>query len=125
MMGLSAAIYGPAIGGLIGGSNYNILGPAGALVNILHTFSFNNGIEIIPWIALGAGILSLLVYILKLEKYCTLIPNAVLEGFSFGVALTIGLGQLNFAMGIVNPDPQPEFYKNVLWSLENVGSLVL
>ena len=36
MMGLSAAIYGPAVGGLVGGSNYNILGPAGALVNILN-----------------------------------------------------------------------------------------
>jgi SulP family sulfate permease len=35
MMGLSSAVYGPAIGGILGGSNYNILGPAGALVNIL------------------------------------------------------------------------------------------
>lgn len=35
MMGLSTAIYGPIAGGLLGGSNYNILGPAGALVNIL------------------------------------------------------------------------------------------
>lgn len=43
MMGLSAAIYGPAIGGLVGGSNYNILGPAGALVNILHKLSYENG----------------------------------------------------------------------------------
>ena len=43
MMGLSSAIYGPAIGGLVGGSNYNILGPAGALVNILNKLSFENG----------------------------------------------------------------------------------
>ena len=34
MMGLISAIFGPAVGGLIGGSHYNILGPAGALVNI-------------------------------------------------------------------------------------------
>jgi MFS superfamily sulfate permease-like transporter len=36
IMGLSAAIYGPCISGIIGGSNYNILGPAGALVNIIN-----------------------------------------------------------------------------------------
>lgn len=37
MMGLETAVYGPAIGGILGGSNYNILGPAGALVNIVST----------------------------------------------------------------------------------------
>ena len=34
MMGLISAIFGPGVGGLIGGSHYNVLGPAGALVNI-------------------------------------------------------------------------------------------
>ena len=43
MMGLSAAVYGPAIGGLVGGSDYNILGPAGALVNILSRLVDENG----------------------------------------------------------------------------------
>ena len=105
MMGLSAAIYGPAVGGLVGGSNYNILGPAGALVNILNRLALENGREIIPWVAFFAGLISLGVWALKLERYCTLIPNSVLEGFSFGVALTIGLGQLNFALGIINPAP--------------------
>ena len=92
MMGLSAAIYGPGVGGLVGGSNYNILGPAGALVNILNRLAMENGREIIPWVAFFAGLISLGVWALKLERYCTLIPNSVLEGFSFGVALTIGLG---------------------------------
>jgi len=34
-MGLSAAIYGPIISGVLGGSNYNIVDLAGALVNIV------------------------------------------------------------------------------------------
>ena len=41
-MGISTAIYGPAVSGLIGGSNYNILGPAGALVNINHKLVMDN-----------------------------------------------------------------------------------
>jgi hypothetical protein len=47
-MGLSTAIWGPGIGGVLGGSHYNILGPAGALVNILKNLEATNGIEIIP-----------------------------------------------------------------------------
>jgi MFS superfamily sulfate permease-like transporter len=43
-MGLSAAIYGPCISGIIGGSNYNILGPAGALVNIISGLVQENGV---------------------------------------------------------------------------------
>jgi sulfate permease, SulP family len=35
MMGLEAAIYGPFCTGVLGGSAYNIMGPAGALVNVL------------------------------------------------------------------------------------------
>ena len=35
MMGLMTAIYGPFCTGILGGSAYNILGPAGALVNVL------------------------------------------------------------------------------------------
>ena len=39
MMGLMTGIYGPMIQGVIGGSHYNILGPAGALVNVLQGYS--------------------------------------------------------------------------------------
>jgi len=62
MMGLATAIYGPAIGGILGGSNYNILGPAGALVNIVSTLKNENGVEIIPLVALFGGIMSFVVY---------------------------------------------------------------
>jgi SulP family sulfate permease len=92
MRGLSAAVYGPAMGGLFGGSNYNILGPAGALVNILNKFSTENGAGIIPLMAFYSGLMSILVYILRLEKYCLLIPVSVLEGFSMSVAVAIGFG---------------------------------
>jgi SulP family sulfate permease len=110
MMGLTAAVYGPMIAGVIGGSNYNILGPAGALVNILHKLVEENGVEIIPLVAFFSGIISMIVYLLKLEKFFTIIPLSVLEGFSLGVALTIGLNQFNFAFGLYSLEKHPEFY---------------
>ena len=112
MKGLSAAVYGPAMGGLFGGSDFNILGPAGALVNILNKFSTQNGQGIVPLIAFYAGLMSILVYILRLEKYCLLIPVSVLEGFSLSVAVAIGFGQFNFAFGLKGLKHHPSFAAN-------------
>ena len=91
-MGLTAAVFGPGVAGIFGGSHYNILGPAGALVNILNKYSSVNGVEIIPMLAFYSGIMSMFVYIMGLEKYCMLIPVSVLEGFSVSVAVAIGFG---------------------------------
>lgn len=123
MMGLATAIYGPAISGILGGSNYNILGPAGALVNILSNLSAVNGVDIIPWVAFYAGVMSFVVYLLKLENYCTMLPTSVLEGFSLGVATTIGLGQIGFAFGITGLPKQKEFYENVIQNFSNMDRM--
>lgn len=66
MHGIRTGIYGSAMGGLFGGSAYNILGPAGALVNNLSMLVSEHGIDIIPMVALGAGIISFGVYLLQL-----------------------------------------------------------
>ena len=78
MAGLTSAVYGPVMGGLFGGSNYNILGPANAPVTILNKFSMQYGPNIVPLLAFFGGLMSLIVFILKLEKYCMLIPVSVL-----------------------------------------------
>ena len=44
IMGLATAAFGPFIGGMLGGSQYNILGPAGALVNILNALTVKQGV---------------------------------------------------------------------------------
>ena len=120
MMGLSTAIYGPGIQGVIGGSHYNILGPAGALVNIVNNIKETLGVAAIPWSAFVAGAMSFLVYLVKFEHFCTMLPTSVLEGFSLGVATTIGLGQVGFALGL--PPPQgKEFYEKVYSNFSNVG----
>lgn len=117
MMGLITAIYGPGISGVIGGSHYNILGPAGALVNVLKYYSTIYGEYIIPWLAIGSGIISFIIYAAGMEKYATVLPFSVLEGFSLAVGLTIGLSQLNFALGldmtVLGMEKHPELYMNV------------
>jgi len=127
MMGLITGIYGPGVNGILGGSDYNILGPAGALVNVLKSYEAKYGPLIIPWLAIGSGAISFLVFATGMERYATVLPISVLEGFSMAVGLTIGLSQLNYALGLdpveLKMEKHPEFYMNVWESLKNSGNL--
>ena len=67
MMGLSTAIWGPMVGGLLGGSHYNILGPAGALVNIVAKLATINGAAIIPPVARFVCVISFMVFLFRVE----------------------------------------------------------
>jgi MFS superfamily sulfate permease-like transporter len=49
-----------------------------------------NEIKVVPLVTITAGIFQFLFFALKLEKFCLFIPRSVLEGFSWGVAITIG-----------------------------------
>ncbi len=42
--------------GVFGGSQYNILGPAGALINIINMLKLKQGLYIMPFVAMVAGI---------------------------------------------------------------------
>ena len=135
MMGLTTGIFGPAIAGVLGGSHYNILGPAGALVNIVSNLSANYGVDIVPWVTLVSGLMAFVVFLVKFENYCTMLPASVLEGFSLGVATTIGMGQFNNALGLGNQKrlapykdftlpKHKEFYMNVGETFQNIDQAV-
>jgi len=101
-MGIITAVWAGLLASIFGGSNFNIVGPAGALTGLLAAFALTHGMAMMPMLALVSGIFILISYALKLERYLVLVPATVMHGFSLGVALIIGLGQLNFAFGLQN-----------------------
>ena len=123
MMGLMAAIYGPFIQGILGGSSYNILGPAAALANILNASAVTYGWEIIPYLAIGGGLISLLTVKISDHKSFDELERqgAVLEGFTIAVAIVIGFAQLNFILGLVGLKKHPQFHNNLLETFKNAG----
>lgn len=135
MMGLQAAIYGPLSTGLMGGSAYNVLGPAGALVNVLSNLSLaGERPDILPIVALVGGAMGLTVFWIMNHKAFDEVEAqaAVLEGFSIGVAIVIGGGQLNNALGLTKlkcsgPDQtdclekHPEFYNQMIETFKFIG----
>lgn len=95
MQGLLAAIWAGMMASLFGGSNYNIIGPAGALSGLLIAFSLSHGANLLPLLTIAIGLWILMMYLLKIAKYITLIPSTALHGFMMGVGLIIAAGQLN------------------------------
>lgn len=113
MMGIITAVWAGLLAAIFGGSQFNIVGPAGALSGMLAAYALTHGAAALPTLAIATGIAIGIAYALKLERYLVLIPNTVMYGFSLGVALTIGLNQLNAAFGLSGIPAHEHFFMNV------------
>lgn len=103
--GLITAVVSGGVAGFFSSSAFNIVGPAGALAGLLMRYSMIYGPEILPWLSLVSAIIVFVVTALKLHVYCMFMPKCVFEGFTLGVALTIGLGQLDAGFGLTAGPP--------------------
>ena len=99
-MGIITAVWAGIVAAIFGGSNYNIVGPTGALSGMLAAFAITYGYSSLPLLAILGWSYYHSFFALRFEKYIVLIPSNVVHGFTLGVALIIGLNQLNFALGL-------------------------
>jgi SulP family sulfate permease len=121
--GIITAFWAGLLGAILGSSNFNIIGPTGALSGILISYSLMYGYESLPIIAILSGFLILLCFLLKLDKYIIFIPRSVVHGFTLGVAFVIGLGQLDNALGLQDI-PKTEFFLQNLWiSVQHIAEM--
>jgi SulP family sulfate permease len=121
--GIITAIWAGMIASLFGGSNYNIVGPTGALSGILATYAIINGADTLPMLSVVAGAMIMIAYALRLERYLVLIPSSVIHGFTLGVAFIIGFNQFNFAFGLSGLMVHEKFFDNLVESLKHVGDV--
>ena len=99
-VGIITAIWAGIVAAIMGGSHFNVVGPAGALSGILIVYVMSYGVSIVPVLALFAGIIIVIVWFFRLDKYIIFIPSSVVHGFTLAVAVTLALGQVNFALGL-------------------------
>ncbi len=123
LVGIITAIWAGIIAAIFGGSNFNIIGPTGALSGLIATYVVLNGISGLPMLTIIVGIFIIAAYLLRLEKYLILIPSSVIHGFTLGVAFIIGLGQLNFALGLQNLVKHEKFFDNIFESIKNISQI--
>lgn len=123
IIGIITAIWAGLIAAIWGGSNFNIVGPTGALSGVVATYVLLHGISGLPVLTVIAGVIILIAYALKLERYLILIPSSVIHGFTLGVAFIIGLGQMNFALGLQNIPQHENLFSNTLESIKHFSSI--
>lgn len=115
--GLYAAIVGGFLVSLLGGSRYQIGGPAGAFIVLVSACIAAIGIDGLILATLMSGIFLILVGVLRAGTYVRLIPHAVTIGFTAGIALIIFITQIKDLFGLTLPhDPAEVLAKlTTLW----------
>lgn len=125
MAGIITAVWAGLFASIFGGSNFNIVGPAGALSGILAAYALTNGAATLPLVAVIAGLLILVAWIFKLERFLAFVPGSTLHGFTLGVGLIIALNQLNSALGLSGLPKHEQFIVNLWESLTHLGQTSL
>lgn len=98
--GLVTAIVAGATAAAFGGSNLQVSGPTGAMTVVLIPIVAAYGAEGVLVVGLLAGLALVLMAYAGVGRYVRLIPLPVIEGFTLGIALIIGLQQLPGALGV-------------------------
>lgn len=122
VVGIITAIWAGLVASIWGGSNFNIVGPTGALSGILAAYALLHGAESLAVLAVVSGVFILLAWVFKLERYLVFVPASAIHGFTLGVAFIISLNQLNFAFGISGLPVHEKFIENVHESFAHIGS---
>lgn len=98
--GLFTAIIAGLLISLLGGSKYQIGGPTGAFVVILYSIVLTYGYEGLVIATLMAGIILILLGVLKLGSVIKYIPYPVTMGFTSGIAVIIFSSQMKDFLGL-------------------------
>jgi SulP family sulfate permease len=98
--GLYAAIIGGFLISALGGSRFQIGGPAGAFIVLVSTTVALHGVDGMLLATAMAGVLMAVAGLLRVGTYVRLIPHAVVVGFTAGIAFTILASQLHDLFGL-------------------------
>ncbi|MFI6858369.1 SulP family inorganic anion transporter [Streptomyces sp. NPDC050421] len=102
--GLATAVVAGALAAVFGGSNLQVSGPTGAMTVVLVPIVAQYGPGGVLTVGLMAGVLLIVLALLKAGRYMRYIPAPVVEGFTLGIACVIGLQQIPGALGVAKPE---------------------
>ena len=105
--GLYTAIFGGFIVSLLGGSRFQIGGPAGAFIVLVAGTVQQHGMDGLILATAMAGLILAAVGILRLGTYIKFIPYPVTVGFTAGIAIIIVASQLRDLFGLTLPAAEP------------------
>jgi len=117
--GLYTSIVGGFLVSAIGGSRFQIGGPAGAFVVLVAATVITHGMDGLILATILSGFMLVAIGLLRIGTYIKFIPFPVTVGFTAGIAVIIFTSQLNELLGLTLPlaEPGPLIEKlPVLWA---------
>ncbi|HLJ63350.1 MAG TPA: SulP family inorganic anion transporter, partial [Stellaceae bacterium] len=105
--GLVTAIIGGFVVSALGGSRFQIGGPAGAFIVLVAATVERHGIEGAILATLLSGIILLILGFLRLGSFIKYIPYPVTLGFSAGIAIIIFSSQIKDLVGLTISGHEP------------------
>src|SRR6201994_3613642 len=105
--GLYTAVIGGFIVSLLGGSRFQIGGPAGAFIVLVAVTADRHGVDGVILATLMAGFILIAAGLLRLGTYIKFIPYPVTVGFTAGIAVIIFASQLKDLFGITLAGKEP------------------
>ncbi len=133
--GLYTAIVAGFLISALGGSKVQIAGPTAAFATIVAGIVARNGMEGLAVATILAGILLVLMGVLRMGSMIRFIPYTITTGFTAGIAVTILIGQLKDFFGLTFERAPVETiekveevvrtFHTVNWTAAGVGCLAL
>jgi SulP family sulfate permease len=105
--GLYTAIVGGFLVSALGGSRFQVGGPAGAFIVLVAATIQAHGMDGLLLATLLSGLMLLAVGFLRLGTYIKFIPYPVTVGFTAGIAVIIFASQIKELFGLRLPGPEP------------------
>jgi SulP family sulfate permease len=105
--GLFTAIVGGLIVSALGGSRFQIGGPAGAFIVLVAATVAQHGLDGLLLATLMSGLILLAAGLLRLGIFVKYIPYPVTVGFTSGIAVIIFASQIKELLGLTLAVPEP------------------
>jgi SulP family sulfate permease len=122
--GLITAVVGGFLISFLGGSRVQIGGPTGAFIVIVYDVIQRYGYDGLLLATLMAGAILLVAAVLRAGRLIALIPEAVIEGFTIGIAIIIAASQLRDLLGLSMGKVPADFIEKIaaLWEARHTAN---
>jgi SulP family sulfate permease len=100
-MGIVGGAVAGLVGALFGGSKYQVYGPTAAFIPVILAITQTHpGTSFLIWCGLLAGVILMIFGLARLGRIVALVPNAIVVGFTIGIAIVIAVSQLEQVFGL-------------------------
>jgi SulP family sulfate permease len=121
--GLYTSIVGGFLISLIGGSRFQIGGPAGAFIGLIAVTVERHGYDGLVLATVTAGAIMIAIGLLRLGTYIKYIPFPAIIGFTAGIAVIIAATQIKEFLGLDLAKEPADFVPKLIALGSSIGTL--